>query len=363
MAPGRRLEVGPGKTYATPRAAAAAAQSDDVILISAGDYVGDVAVWPQSNLTLCGVGGRARLFANGRYAAGKGIWVIQGSDVVVENVEFHGAKVPDKNGAGIRAEGNGLTLRDAGFFDNENGILGPNRGDLTIERSTFARNGFGDGFSHNVYVGPADRVRVNTSFFHEAKIGHNFKSRAKETRIENSYFMDGPAGTSSYLVNVPNGGVVVLRGNLLQKGPRADNPNSVAFGEEGLTWATNTLELVHNTLASTYAGGTFVVAAAGIQSLRLTANLFAGTQGPPLFNGGIASKVTQAGNVVSTSASLGAPDNIASPDFWPQPGLAGQTVLATVPDPTYLQDSPQPLVLRNMDTAAPRRAGAMQAPR
>src|SRR5512143_3234053 len=157
---GRRLLVGPGRTYATPSAAAAAAQSGVVVVISAGDYVGDVAAWSVSNLTICGNGGRVRLFANGRHEGGKGIWVISGGNVMVENIEFHDAKVPDQNGAGIRAEGNGLTIRNCGFFDNEDGILGPDSGDLTIENSEFARNGYGDGQSHNLYVGRANKVTV-----------------------------------------------------------------------------------------------------------------------------------------------------------------------------------------------------------
>ena len=47
----------------------AAAQSGDTIRISAGDYRGSAAVaqWTAGNLTICGVGGRARLFADGRY--------------------------------------------------------------------------------------------------------------------------------------------------------------------------------------------------------------------------------------------------------------------------------------------------------
>jgi hypothetical protein len=330
-------------------------------LISAGVYTGDVATWSQNNLTLCGSGGRARLFAGGRNAGGKGIWVIQGSNVVIENMEFHDAKVPDQNGAGIRAEGNGLTIRNSGFYDNENGILGPDGGDLTIDGSEFARNGYGDGFSHNLYAGPANRVLVTSSYFHEAKIGHNFKSRAKETRIENSYFMDGANGTSSYLINVPNGGAVYLRGNLLHKGPKADNSISIAFGEEGQRWTTNTLEMVHNTLVSTYSGGGFIDAAALVQSIKLTANLFAGTGSPYVFNGSVATKVTQADNVVSSAVNIVGADNITTPNFWPNASLAAQTVLATVPDANYLQDAPQPFVRRNINTGAARRAGALQS--
>jgi len=50
--------------------------------------------------------------------------VIRGNDVIVENIEFSGARVPDRNGAGIRPEGRNFTVRNCRFYDCENGILG-----------------------------------------------------------------------------------------------------------------------------------------------------------------------------------------------------------------------------------------------
>ena len=353
--------MGPGKTYAMPSAAADAAISGDVIKITAGDYVGDVTTWYANNLTICGVGGRARLFANGKNAQGKGLWVIQGGNVTVDSVEFHDAKVPDQNGAGIRAEGLNLTINNSGFYDNENGILGGDAGTVTIDRSEFARNGFGDGFTHNIYIGPIDRLNVTASYFHEAKIGHNLKSRAKQTYIENSYFMDGPTGTSSYLVDFPNGGAVYMRGNLFQKGPNADNSIAIAYGQEGLNKPVNTLEMVHNTVVMTRSGGTFTVAPGGTQSVKLTANLFAGTGNPIFFSGGFATgNIVQQGNITSSASNFSNADNVAAPNFWSNATLQAQIGLTNVPDPGYTKDSPKPYQLRTI-TSATRVAGAIQS--
>ena len=353
--------MGPGKTYALPSAAAAAAANGDVIKISAGDYTGDVTTWSANNLTICGVGGRARLFANGKNAGGKGIWVIQGGNVTVDSIEFHDAKVPDQNGAGIRAEGLNLTINNSGFYDNENGILGGDAGTITVDRSEFARNGFGDGFTHNIYIGPIDRLNVTSSYFHEAKIGHNLKSRAKQTSIENSYFMDGPTGTSSYLVDFPNGGVVYLRGNLFQKGPDADNSIAIAYGQEGLNKPVNTLEMVHNTVVMTRSGGTFITAPSGTQSVKLTANLFAGTGNPTLFSGGFATgNIVQQGTVTSTASNIPGVDTIASPSFWPNATLRALIGLTGVPDSGYTKDSPSPYQLRTI-TGNTRVSGALQS--
>ena len=120
--------------------------------------------------------------------------------------------MPDQNGAGIRLDGGNLVLRNTGFYDNENGILGGENGtSVTIEYSAFARNGFGDGFTHNLYIGFVDRLNVKASYFHHAKIGHNLKSRGKENYIENSYFLDG---TTGYIYAPNNAQALTLTANL-----------------------------------------------------------------------------------------------------------------------------------------------------
>jgi hypothetical protein len=355
--------VGPGRTYATPSAAAAAAQAGDLVLIAPGDYVGDVTTWYAGNITLCGDGGRARLFANGRNAQGKGIWVLAPSNsttTTIINVEFHDATVPDKNGAGIRLDSGSLVLRNTGFYDNENGILGGVGGTtVTIERSEFARNGYGDGYTHNIYIGNAARLNVRASYFHEAKVGHNLKSRAKETFIENSYFEDRTTGTSSYLIDTPNGGVVVMRGNLLQKGALAENSIAVSYGAEGLSWPANTLTMVHNTVVSNYPGGAFVYAQNATDQVTLKGNLLAGTNGPALLSGGVASdRVVQQGNFVTTASNV---PGAAASNFWPVDAVLPQLKLAQVLDAQYVVDSPQPYVLRPLAGSAALLIGALQS--
>ena len=357
------LEVGPGKTYAKPSAAAAVAMSGDTIHIAAGDYRGDAATWSAPNLTLCGMGGRARLFADGAQSQGKGLWVLSmpaSATTTIINVEFHDTKVPDQNGAGIRLDGGNLVLRNTGFYDNENGILGcDGPTTVTIENSEFARNGYGDGYTHNIYIDGINRLNVRSSFFHEAKIGHNLKSRAKENYIETSYFMDGPTGTSSYLLDFPDGGVVFMRGNLLQKGPNADNSISVSYGAERNMWTANTVTLIHNTLATTRGAGTFISVAGYTQSLTLTANLFAGNS--TLSTGVSGAKLISQNNVSTAITNLSGADNIAAPNFWPVASVLPALQLSSVPDVNYLYDAPQPYVLRSLSAITGRRVGALQA--
>ena len=366
-AAGRVLDVGPGKPYATPSAAAKAAQAGDVVRIAAGSYRGDVATWSASNLTLCGVGGRARLFADGKSAGGKAIWVVAGANTTIDSVDFLNAKVPDNNGAGIRAEHKSGELRvfNSGFYDNQNGILsaaGPIT--ITIEGSEFARSDTGTtaALGHNLYIGRIDRLTVRSSFFHEAVRGHNLKSRAKVSVVDNSYFMDGPGGRSSYLTDFPDGGQVTLRGNLLHKGPLADNPTAVAFGAESMSaWPVNTLELSHNTLVMTRSGGYFLRAPAATQSLRLTANVWAGTGSPSLLTGGYAQgNAVQTGNVSLQAAQFPGASSLASPVFWPAAAALPALALSGVPDAAYTHDSPRPYALRAVAPGA-RLAGALQS--
>src|SRR5207247_204157 len=118
----RIVSVGPGKPFATPSQAAAVVNDGDIVEISAATYTADVAVWRANNLILRGVGGRPHLKAGGANAQGKAIWVIQGDNAAVENIEFSGEKVPDGNGAAIRHEGRRLTLRTCFIHDNDRGI-------------------------------------------------------------------------------------------------------------------------------------------------------------------------------------------------------------------------------------------------
>jgi hypothetical protein len=258
------LQVGPGKQYATPCAAIAAASDGDTIQIdSSVTYSGDVCAWSTNNLTLIGVGsGRAVLNAAGQSSQGKAIWVISGSNTDVENIEFTGATVPDNNGAGIRAQGTNLTIRNCYFHDNQDGILtdGGNS-TILIEFSEFYHNGAGDGFSHNLYIGNITKFIFRYNYSHGAVIGHLLKSRAAENDIYYNRFSDETAGNASYEVDLPNGGLSYVIGNLIEKGPNAQNSALVTYQEEGANPGNPDHELfvVNNTMVNDYGRGTFVV--------------------------------------------------------------------------------------------------------
>ncbi|MDR7251559.1 hypothetical protein J2X46_000531 [Nocardioides sp. BE266] len=280
----RTLLVGPGRALATPSAAAAVARDGDTVLIDAGTYSGDVATWTQDDLTLRGVGGRAHLRADGNDAQGKAIWVIAGDRTTVDRIEFSGATVPDQNGAGIRQEGTDLTVTRSWFHDNEDGILtgADPASDIVITRSRFVDNGFGDGYSHNLYVGAVRSLTVKGSWFGGAATGHEIKSRAARTTIVANHITDGDS-TASYSIDLPNGGLSLVAGNVVVQGPRSENPALVSYGAEGLSNPSRTLWVVNNTFVNRRTSGTFVALADGSRA-RLRNNLLVGpgdlTSGP-----------------------------------------------------------------------------------
>lgn len=274
---GHLFTVGGKNGFAKPSDVASLVKNGDVVEFAAGEYAGDAAVWRADDLMLCGIGDGAQLRAGGEAAEGKGIWVIKGQRNHVENIHFSGARVADANGAGIRSEGSGLTIRYSSFVQNQNGILAGNQQDstITIEHSVFRKNGAGDGLSHNIYVGKIARLNVRYCTISEAVIGHNVKSRAHETLLEYNHIMDGADGTASYLVDIPNGGGAWLIGNIIQQGPLAENSTMISFGAEGMGGAHNLLALAHNTIVNDRSAGTFVAASASTACTSIN-NIFAG---------------------------------------------------------------------------------------
>ena len=243
--------VGPRELVRSVAQAAKLARDGDVVEIIAGEYPGDVAVWTQRQLTIRGIGGRPKLLAQGRSAEGKAIWVIRGGQILVENVAFIGARVPHRNGAGIRLEGGQLTVRDCLFDNNEMGILTANFESiqLVVENSEFSHGvNVLPRFSHLLYAGQIGRLEVRGSYFHHGMVGHLLKSRARFNLLEFNRLTDEAGGEASYEVEFPEGGIAILVGNLIGQSATTRNNRMIAYGAEGLRYPDNVLVLASNTL-------------------------------------------------------------------------------------------------------------------
>jgi hypothetical protein len=316
------LSVGPGKTYAKPCAAILAAQDGDVIEITGGTtYSGDVCTIARSNLTIRGVNGRPRIDAAGMNAAGKGTWVVDGSNIVVDNVEMLGAKVPDMNGAAFRLEGTNFTLRNSFIHDNQNGILANanTNSDILIEYSEFGHNGAGDGQTHNLYIGHVKSLTFRYSFSHDANVGHNLKSRANTNMIAYNRFSSLAAGQTgstaagkpSFEIDLPNAGTSYIIGNIIEQPAANSNSTMLAYGEEGASNIGSDLYVVNNTFLNDYgSGGTFMFVSTNVPTPALAQNnIFAG----------VGTFSTQASTIDKTNYRAAAPSfvNRAAYDLHP----------------------------------------------
>ena len=118
-------------------------------------------------------------------------------------------------------------------------------------------NGGGNGPEHNIYINhstldPNFTVLMRGSWSHDAYYGHLFKSRAQRNILEGNYFMGTKSTngiqTENYLVDLPEGGTLLLRNNVLIKNVSGDNSNamSVTFAMENQNNATSNRILIEN---------------------------------------------------------------------------------------------------------------------
>lgn len=255
------LTVGTGQRYATVAAAVAASHDGDTINVLAGVYPNDFAEI-RTKITLVAVGGQARMVAQGAISNGKAIFITD-TDITIQGFRFSGATVTDANGAngaGIRYQGGRLTIDRCYFLNNQEGLLAASvsGGTIKITNSEFAHNGAttgpSAGYTHNLYVNNIATLDIENSYFHDANIGHEIKSRAQTTIINNTRVVDGPNGTASYSVDLPNGGLAMISNSEIEQGPHSGNPAIVSFGEEGGIYSgsklTMTNTLIENDLSS-----------------------------------------------------------------------------------------------------------------
>jgi hypothetical protein len=258
----RTWEVGPGRELTSPEQAAAVAKDGDRVVFDPGIYRG-CAIWPASRLTI-----EARLppttmnqtvmtqtVVTGPACADRGLFLFAGNDITVRGMTFARARNTWHTGAGILMEGANLTVENSQFLDNENGILagGPPASVVRIVHDLFRGNGSCLGAcAHALYIGkPIARLEVTGSVFVDTHVGHHIKSRARATVVRDSRIEDGPEGTSSYLIELPDGGDAVIVNNTLDKGANSQNKEvAISLGTEDRNNPTRALVIRDNRFTS-----------------------------------------------------------------------------------------------------------------
>lgn len=272
------LTVSPGGAYPTVCSAVSAAQHGDTILIDANHGIPYIAppdphhtdgrtdcVVNQNYLTIRGIKGRAILdagpdaYAQGTYVQ-KGILVLNGHDIVVDNLELRnaGALVNPNNSdaSGIRIQdgtnavpsGGNITISRCYIHNNDQGVLSGNSGPgvgqwfsanpfITFQFDDFYDNGDGSGSTHNMYIGFDGFVKMHftlkNSKSRDAYVGHDVKTRAPFNYILNNKISDS-VGDTSYQLDFPLGGTTYVQGNLIYKAainPDLGNNNLMIFAD------------------------------------------------------------------------------------------------------------------------------------
>ena len=240
--------AGPGGAPMALADAVARAADGDTIEMLAGEYRGALLI-ENRRLTLRG-SGKVVVQGDGKAVADKALWTVRGGEVLIEGLEFRGARSTDGGGAGVRLEGGRLTLRKSQFFDNEHGLLATNdeKAELGIDSCVFgeAPKVVG-GLHHLLNVGRIGTLNITGSRFQVGFEGHLIKSRAREATIAYNFIHDGVRGAASYEIELAAGGLATLIGNVIGQGAESQNPVVLAYGTEGRGWERNELRVAHNT--------------------------------------------------------------------------------------------------------------------
>lgn len=274
--------MGPGHALQVPSQAALLARAGDRIEIAPGTYA-DCAVWQAPRLTIVAPAGDATI--TGPSCNDKGLFVILGSGVSISGLTFRGARNSEHTGAGLRIFGDDVSVSHSRFLDNENGILagGSPNSVLRVSDSEFRGNGSCAGAcAHGVYAGrPIAALLVERCRFSDTHVGHHVKSRARTTAVVGTRIEDGADGTASYLIDVPNGGNVLIQDNVLHKGVRSQNASTaITLGEEGVTNRTDAVIVRDNVFTSDLTGAVLFVRNQTTTPATLAANRLRGMVTP-----------------------------------------------------------------------------------
>ena len=209
--------------------------------------------------------GQSLIYAEGRY--NNGTLVQPATNITIENLDIVDSSSGGNIGkAAVYVNGvQNFTLRNvriAGFKQHSaNGIFGTgnNSGTLLLENVELDSNGGAGGPEHNAYINasssdPNFTFRVRGSWSHNAFYGHELKSRAQRTIVEGSYLAGQRAAagqqTETYLLDVPDGGILIARNNIFVKNYSGNNSNgaSLTFGVESASASRSWgLRVEHNT--------------------------------------------------------------------------------------------------------------------
>ena len=275
----------PSQQYPTIAAAVAAANrdinlSDDyVISIAPGTYTNDTAEVDRPVTIQAAVPGSAVVLKETAPLPNEKGILLAFASLTVDGLTFQNAAISNDlggNGAGIRDQDttdyDTLIVRNSIFINDQMGILTSNSStdNVVLENNLFMNNGNPDinYFGHAVYIGPANSLIASRNEICGTNIGHDIKSRASINLVQNNLLYDGApdpnqpgcnVGSTSYALDLPNGGQATVTGNTMVQGPATQNPIMFAYGEEGLIYSVNSIIFSHNKMKNSGVSGAIAI--------------------------------------------------------------------------------------------------------
>jgi hypothetical protein len=322
--------VGSSQKYTTPSKIRLLVQDGDTIYLEGGIYVNDATKWRNKNLKFFGLGvgsNRTILRYSGDIPNGKGIFVFETpgtcDNPYLENIVFDGAQVSNANGgngAGIRFEAKNIAVNNCKFTNCQNGILeghsGVTASSVVIINSEFQNNGYQiqndptySGYEHNIYISAGvDSLLVQNCYFHHPRgQANSIKTRAQRSFILYNLIDEETSGNGSYELNIAQGGLNVIIGNIIIQGKSGTNHSIIGYDT-----VINPLEdfyFVNNTVINQFVGNIkyFSIApVSGIQTFKVYNNIFASIKGASntMFSTNAPSVLDSTNNINSTNYLL-----------------------------------------------------------
>lgn len=333
--------IGATRTYTMPSQVRTLVADNDTVYLDGGVYLNDATKWSKKNLKFIGLGtgnNRSILRHSGDIANGKGIFVFETAGICdnpyLENIVFDGAQISDANGgngAGIRFQANNIKIVNCLFINCQNGILegsgSVTTSNVTILNSEFENNGYQlqndpthSGYEHHIYISAsADTLLVQNCYFHHPRgQANSIKTRAQRSYILYNLIDEGTTGYGSWELNIAQGGMNVIMGNVFIQGPAGANHGIIGYDA-----ATNPLEdfyFVNNTVINQFAGNIKyfnTVPSSGINTFKIYNNIFASVPGASntMFSGNTPATLDSAGNFQSLNYATFGFTNAAANDY------------------------------------------------
>ncbi len=293
--------VGATQTYTAMSQVKPLVQNNDTVLIDSGVYLNDPVKWDKKNLYFKGLGITKPIMRwnAGDIPNGKGIWVFElvglSDNPKIENIVFDGARVSDGNGgngAGIRFQAKDITIKNCVFVNCQNGILegngSVNNSNVIITDTEFDNNGYEvignathSGYEHHLYISAA----ADTFFLQNCYL-HNPRGEANsvKTRAQRSFILynkiSEETGQGSWEINIAQGGLSIIMGNVIVQGPNSINHGMVSY--DAATNAIQDFYFINNTVINKYVGNNKyfnISPTTGINTFKVYNNLFASNAG------------------------------------------------------------------------------------